>query len=274
MLGNAVMRVMSESSALEVFGSVRANAVPAIYADRLANRIVTGCNVEDADAVIRLFAQIKPDIVINCVGLVKQLAQVNDPLITLPINAMLPHRLANLCALNGARLIHMSTDCVFSGSKGNYTEQDISDAEDLYGKSKFIGEVDYQHTITLRTSIIGHELNSAHGLIDWFLAQQGSCKGYRRVIFSGLPTIVLAQVIRDVVIPKQELFGIYHVAAEPISKYELLKLVAVVYGKTIEITPDDTLIINRSLNSDRFFAATGYRVPTWQKMVETMHDYQ
>lgn len=274
MLGNAVMRVMSESSALEVFGSVRANAVPAIYADRLANRIVTGCNVEDADAVVRLFAQIKPDIVINCVGLVKQLAQVNDPLITLPINAMLPHRLANLCALNGARLIHMSTDCVFSGSKGNYTEQDISDAEDLYGKSKFIGEVDYQHTITLRTSIIGHELNSAHGLIDWFLAQQGSCKGYRRVIFSGLPTIVLAQVIRDVVIPKQELFGIYHVAAEPISKYELLKLVAVVYGKTIEITPDDTLIINRSLNSDRFFAATGYRVPTWQKMVETMHDYQ
>jgi len=168
----------------------------------------------------------------------------------------------------------MSTDCVFSGAKGNYTEQDISDAEDLYGKSKFIGEVDYPHSITLRTSIIGHELNSTHGLIEWFLAQQGSCRGYRRVIFSGLPTVVLAQVIRDVVIPKPELFGVYHVAAQPISKFDLLKLVAEVYGKTIDIVPDDVLVIDRSLNAQRFFVATGYKVPTWRDLIKTMYSYQ
>ncbi|HQN65180.1 MAG TPA: SDR family oxidoreductase [Methylophilus sp.] len=274
MLGNAVMRVMSESSALEVFGSVRASAVPAVYTGNLAKHIITNCDVEDSDTLVRLFSRLKPDVVINCIGLIKQLAQVDDPLITLPINAMLPHRLAHLCALTGARLIHMSTDCVFSGAKGNYTEQDISDAEDLYGKSKFIGEVDYPHSITLRTSIIGHELNSTHGLIEWFLAQQGSCRGYRRVIFSGLPTVVLAQVIRDVVIPKPELFGVYHVAAQPISKFDLLKLVAEVYGKTIDIVPDDVLVIDRSLNAQRFFVATGYKVPTWRDLIKTMYSYQ
>lgn len=274
MLGNAVMRVMSESAALEVFGSVRASAVPAVYAGSLSNRIITGCDVEDADALVKLFSQVKPDVVINCIGLVKQLAQVDDPLITLPINAMLPHRLANLCALSGARLVHMSTDCVFSGSKGNYTEQDISDAQDLYGKSKFIGEVDYPHAITLRTSIIGHELNSAHGLIGWFLAQQGWCKGFARAIFSGLPTVVLAQVIRDVVMPRPELSGVYHVAAQPISKYDLLKLVADIYGKTIEMVPDDALVIDRSLNAQRFFTATGYQAPAWPDLIKTMHAYQ
>lgn len=274
MLGNAVMRVMREDPALEIFGSLRANSVPAVYANLPANSIITGCDVEDADALVKLFTNVKPDVVINCVGLVKQLAQVNDPLITLPINAMLPHRLANLCGLAGARLVHMSTDCVFSGSKGNYTEQDASDAEDLYGKSKFIGEVDYPHAVTLRTSIIGHELDSKHGLINWFLAQQGNCKGYRRVIFSGLPTVVLAQVIRDAVIPRPTLSGIYHVAAEPISKYDLLKLVAEVYGKTIEIVPDDTIAIDRSLNADRFFAQTGCKVPSWPELIKTMHTYQ
>lgn len=274
MLGNAVLRVMHEDSALEVFGSVRANNVPATYANKLASHIITGCDVGDTDALVKLFAKVKPDVVINCIGLVKQLAQVNDPVITLPINAMLPHRLANLCALIGARLIHMSTDCVFSGLKGNYTEQDISDAEDLYGKSKLIGEVDCSHVITLRTSIVGHELNSAHGLIGWFLAQQGSCMGYRRVIFSGLPTVVLAKIMRDVVIPKPELSGVYHVAAEPISKYDLLKLVAEVYGKTIEIIPDDTLVIDRSLNADRFYSTTGYKPPAWPELVKTMYNYQ
>lgn len=274
MLGNAVMRQMHEDPALEVFGSVRASNAPAIYAGTLASRIITGCDVEDYDALVRLFSRVKPDVVINCIGLVKQLAQVDDPLIALPINAMLPHRLAHLCGLSGARLVHMSTDCVFSGAKGNYTEQDISDAEDLYGKSKFIGEVNYPHVVTLRTSIIGHELNSAHGLIGWFLAQQGRCKGYRRVIFSGLPTVVLAQIIRDVVIPKPQLSGVYHVAAEPISKYDLLKLVAEVYGKIIEIVPDDTIAIDRSLNADRFFAQTGYKVPSWPELIKTMHAYQ
>ncbi|MDO9050001.1 MAG: SDR family oxidoreductase [Methylotenera sp.] len=274
MLGNAVLRVMHEKQGLEVFGTVRSGNVTHLFSKEIADTIVTGCDVGDHDALVKLFAQVRPDVVINCIGLIKQLADVDDPLITLPINAMLPHRLANLCDLAGARLVHMSTDCVFSGSKGNYVESDISDATDLYGKSKYLGEVDYPHAITIRTSIIGHELQSAHGLIGWFLSQQGSCKGFSRAIFSGLPTVVLAKVIRDVVLSRTELTGVYHVAAKPISKYDLLKLVAEVYGKSIEIVPDDDLVIDRSLNAERFNLTTGYKVPEWIDLIKTMHSYQ
>ena len=135
-----------------------------------------------------------------------------------------PHRLGqgrhgNLCKLVGARLIHVSTDCVFSGSKGGYAEDDVADAGDVYGKSKALGEVLYPHTITLRTSTIGHELQSQYGLLDWFLSQNIQCKGYTRAIFSGLPTVVFAQLIRDIVIPRPDLFGVYHVAASRIAKF-------------------------------------------------------
>lgn len=274
MLGNAVLRIMHEKNNLEVFGTVRSSHAPNQFSKEIANTIITGCDVGDHDALVKLFANVRPDVVINCIGLIKQLADVDDPLITLPINAMLPHRLADLCALSGARLVHMSTDCVFSGAKGNYKETDTSDATDLYGKSKYIGEVNYPHAITLRTSIIGHELQTAHGLVGWFLAQQGSCKGFKRAIFSGLPTVVLAKVIRDVVLLRPELNGVYHVAAKPISKYDLLRLVAEIYSKSIEIVPDDNVIIDRSLNAERFNLATGYVAPEWVELIKTMHLYQ
>jgi dTDP-4-dehydrorhamnose reductase len=154
-----------------------------------------------------------------------------------------------------------------------YREQDVSDAQDLYGRSKYLGEADYPNAVTLRTSIIGHELSSANGLVGWFLAQQGSIKGFRRAIFSGLPTVELARVIRDHVIPNPELHGLYHVSAEPISKFDLLKLIAKAYGKTIDIKPDDNLVIDRSLNSSRFFEATGYNSPPWVQLVQSMRDF-
>lgn len=273
MLGNAIFRVMYENHDWSVYGTVRSNYAPAVFSEAQKKQIVTGFDVLDHDALTKLFTKIRPDVVINCVGLIKQLADADDPLITLPINAMLPHRLANLCGLIGARLIHVSTDCVFAGTKGNYQETDISDAMDLYGKSKFIGEVDYPHAVTLRTSIIGHELNSANGLIGWFLTQEKTCKGFTRAIFSGLPTVVLARIMRDVVIPAHQLHGVYHVAAQPISKYDLLKLVAEVYGKTIEIIPDEKLVIDRSLNADKFNQATGYAPPSWRELIQAMHAY-
>jgi dTDP-4-dehydrorhamnose reductase len=186
---------------------------------------------------------------------------------------MLPHRLARLCALAGARLVHISTDCVFNGRAGNYRESDISDAEDLYGKSKFIGEVAYPHAITLRTSIIGHELASAHGLVGWFLQQRGKVNGYRRAIFSGLPTVELARVIRSVILPRPDLSGLYHVASTPISKLELLQLVASAYGTSVEIEPDDRVAIDRSLNADRFREATGYVAPPWPVLVGQMQEF-
>jgi dTDP-4-dehydrorhamnose reductase len=220
-----------------------------------------------------LFAKVKPHVVINCIGLIKQLAEADDPLSAIPINALLPHRLARLCDVAGARLVHMSTDCVFAGTKGMYTEADMSDAKDLYGRSKYLGEVDYPHAITLRTSIIGHELSGAHSLVGWFLAQQGSVRGFRRAIFSGLPTVELARVIRDHVIPHPELRGLYHVSAEPINKFDLLTLVARAYGKTIDITPDDKLAIDRSLDSSRFRQATGYQPEPWPELVRRMREF-
>jgi dTDP-4-dehydrorhamnose reductase len=168
-------------------------------------------------------------------------------------------------------LIHISTDCVFSGEKGGYVESDFADARDVYGKSKALGEVDYPHAVTLRTSTIGHELKSEYGLLDWFLSQQGRCKGYTRAIFSGLPTVVFAQVVRDVVIPHEKLSGLYHVAAKSINKFDLLNLIADVYGKDIEIVPDEKLVIDRSLDANRFRLATGYVAPEWSDLIKWMH---
>ncbi|MGK5038800.1 dTDP-4-dehydrorhamnose reductase family protein [Janthinobacterium sp. GB1R12] len=274
MLGNAVFRYCSEDSQHDVVGSARSDGVRRNFSTELAQRIVVGTDVDNQDSLELLFARVKPDVVINCVGLIKQLADANDPLQAIPINSLLPHRLARLCDIAGARLIHVSTDCVFSGSKGNYLESDASDAKDLYGRSKFLGEVDYPHCITLRTSIIGHELNSAKSLVGWFLAQQGTVKGYTKAIFSGLPTIELAHVIRDVVLPQPALHGLYHVAAEPINKFDLLTLVAQAYGKQIEIVADEQLTIDRSLNAERFRAATGYVAPAWPELIQKMANFK
>lgn len=274
MFGNAMMRVLSENSAWEVLGTIRSDGAKRFFASNIAEHLVTGIDVEQHDALVKLFAKVRPAVVVNCIGLVKQLADAEDPLVAIPVNSLLPHRLAGLCELVGARLVHMSTDCIFSGKKGGYRENDLPDAEDVYGRSKLLGEVAYPHTITLRTSIIGHELQSAHGLIDWFLSQQGKCKGYTRAIFSGVPTVVLGKIIRDIVIPHPELHGVYHVAAKPISKFDLLDLVAEVYGKQIEIIPDDKLAIDRSLNADRFRDATGYVAPEWEEMIELMFAYK
>lgn len=272
MLGSAAFRVFSADAAHQTFGTLRSSAALRHFPQDSHAHLVTGVDVLDQDALVAAMARVKPDVVINCVGLIKQLADAKDPLTALPINAMLPHRLARLCELGGARLIHVSTDCVFSGRKGLYQESDLSDAEDLYGKSKYIGELhDLPHAITLRTSIIGHELGSAYALVDWFLSQQGEVRGFTKAIFSGLPTVELARVIKDFVIPNPELSGLYHVAAEPIDKFRLLSLVAAQYGKQIEIRPDAALVIDRSLNGARFTEATGYVAPQWPELIRRMH---
>lgn len=273
MLGSAVFREFDGHAPHEVWGLVRNEAVLPYFSPAQQRRILTGVDVLDEAALRAAFERVRPDVVINCVGLIKQKEHVEDPLVVLPINAMLPHRLALLCAPGNVRLLHISTDCVFSGRKGMYTEDDPSDAEDLYGKSKYIGELrDAAHAVTLRTSIVGRELNSSRALVDWFLAQQGSVHGFRRSIFSGMTAIELARIMRDVVVPDASLHGLYHVSSAPISKFDLLKLVAAQYGKAIDVLPDDALVIDRSLDSSRFRQATGYRAPSWESMVRTMHE--
>lgn len=273
MLGNAVLRTFNNKPSYDVFGTVRTASVLSLLSPELHNRIVTGVDVENVDALVNVFKKVRPDVLINCVGLVKQLAESEDVLSAIPINSVLPHRLARLCDLSGARLIHLSTDCVFSGNRGLYAECDIPDAKDVYGRTKFLGEVDYPNAITLRTSIIGHELSGARSLIGWFLAQEKVVKGYRRAIFSGLPTVEIANIIDEFVIPNANLRGLYHLSAEPINKFDLLHLVASVYKKNIEIVPDDVYSIDRSLDSSRFRQATGFQPKSWAELIKIMHEF-
>jgi len=259
MLGNAVFRYLLSDQRYTVWGTVRSSASLKYFSASERERLVVGLDVLSQDDLLEFFMQYRPDVVVNCTGLIKQLSTANDPLAVLPINALLPHRLQKLAQLIGARLVHISTDCVYAGTQGQYVEADVSDAEDLYGKSKYIGEVhDSANAITLRTSIIGHELSGSKSLVDWFLSQSGSVKGYQKAIFSGLPTVEMARVIADYVLPNAALNGLYHVSAEAIDKYSLLKLVAEKYGKTIDIVADDAVAIDRSLDSSRFRQATGY----------------
>lgn len=274
MIGSTVLRVLSQSKDLVAYGTVRNARVKRFFTSPIASRLITNVDVEHPDALVKVLDYVRPDVVINCAGLTKHKPQADDPLISIPINTIMPHRLARLCKLAGARLVHVSTDCVFSGDKGDYNESDFADASDVYGKSKALGELVYPHTITLRTSTIGHELQSKFGLLDWFLSQEMRCYGYARAIFSGLPTVIFAQIIRDVVLPHNELSGLYHIAAKPINKFNLLKLIAEVYGKSIDIVPDDKLVIDRSLDADLFRRATGYIAPEWEKMIQLMHAYK
>lgn len=274
MLGSAVFKKFSGDPRYRVWGTMRNASGARHFPESVHSQLLCNLDVLDHDALAGTLARVRPDVVVNCVGLIKQLADAKDPLLALPLNSLLPHRLQRLCELLGARLIHIGTDCVFSGRKGMYTEGDVSDAEDLYGKSKYLGEVQTaDNAITLRTSIIGHELGSAQALVDWFLSQSGSVKGYTRAIFSGLPTVELARVIGDFVITAPQLSGLYHVSAAPIDKCSLLRLVASAYGKAIEIVPDEQLSIDRSLDSARFRQATGYAPPAWPALVAAMHQF-
>jgi dTDP-4-dehydrorhamnose reductase len=274
MLGNAIYRRMAQQPNLSVFGTVRASSAPAKFGSKLSSRVITQLDVLDLEAVRRVIKKVQPEVVINCVGMIKQRAAAQDPLATLPINSLLPHQLARLCLDSGIRLVHFSTDCVFSGVRGNYREEDFPDANDLYGRSKLIGEPSTPNAVTLRTSIIGHELNGMVGLVSWFLSQRDICKGYTRAVFSGLPTVVLAKIVQDVVLPNLKLSGLYHVSADPISKFDLLKLIANVYGKKIHIEEDSTIVLDRSLNSEKFQYVTGYRAPEWRELVQTMFEFK
>lgn len=269
MIGSTMLRVLAHNQNWDVIGSVRATTKPASSIESTA-RWVCGVDLTNPDHMARLFRETQPNVVVNCAGLTKHLPGGNEPVPALTLNALLPHRLAELAGLCRARLIHISTDCVFSGRKGHYREDDEPDAIDVYGKSKHLGEVAGPGLLTLRTSTIGHEIGTQFGLLEWFLSQT-RCKGYRKAIFSGLPTVEFASVVRDIVIPDASLEGLYHVGAEAIDKDTLLRLIAKVYQKQTEIETDDQVMIDRSLDSQRFTAATGYRAPSWPDMIEAMH---
>ena len=228
-------------------------------------------DITDDTALERALGQAKPEAVINCVGLIKQRDEASDEALTLRVNAEFPHRLAKRCGEAGARLIHFSTDCVFAGTKGNYTESDPSDAADLYGQSKHQGEVADAHSVTLRTSVIGHELGTNLALLDWFLSQRGQAiSGYTKAIYSGFTTLEMARIVDRILTQHTGLSGVWHVASEPISKFALLQLCREKLGWEGVIEPNDEFVCDRSLNADRFNQATGYTPPSWEAMISEL----
>lgn len=270
MLGSSVFRQLSLRWPGEVFGTIRSSESLKFFRAHLHDNIKIGIDISDPYVLINLLNSLRPQVVVNCVGLVKQLKTSSSPLDAIPINALFPHKLHALCQLTNSRLIHISTDCVFNGEGGGYTESDISNASDLYGRTKFLGEVLGNNALTLRTSIIGHELQSNRSLVDWFLASKGPIRGFTKAIFSGLPTCILSDIIADCIECYTELSGLYHVSSHPISKYDLLSLINKVYNKNAIIHADDSLVIDRSLNCDRFTSATGVTIPEWDELVDRM----
>ena len=227
-------------------------------------------NFNNLESILKNFS---PEIIINCIGIVKQNPSSNDLLNSIKVNSLFPHLLYKYSREIKARLIHFSTDCVFSGLKGDYLESDFSDANDIYGRSKFLGEISGTNSITLRTSFIGQELGTKRALLNWFLSQEGNIKGYRNAIYSGLTTLEIARVVDQYVIPNTSLEGIYHLSSEKIDKYTLLSLLNNAFKKGLDIEEDFNIKIDRSLNSYKFRQETGYKPLEWVKAIEEMRNF-
>jgi len=237
------------------------------------DHVIENIDAEDLSGVRRAIDTVRPDIVINAVGIIKQLSSDQNIVQTLQINAIFPHRLAELSLDFGFKLITISTDCVFDGKKGNYTESDVSDAIDLYGRSKSLGEVKDGKALTIRTSIIGRELAGSHSIVEWFLGHRGrSVKGFTKAIYTGFPAELFCSIVSDIIDVHAELSGVYHISSDPISKYELLRLLNAHFQADVEIVPSDDVIVDRSLNSARFRQATDFVPESWDEMIRKMAD--
>lgn len=233
--------------------------------------VCDGVDCADTTLLHHTIAGMRPDFIVNCVGVIKQRPQASDAAACIAINAQLPHQLAYWAHAWGGRVIHFSTDCVFSGNRGSYAEEDASDAQDLYGRSKFLGEVVTENALTLRTSMIGREIAEHRSLLDWFLTQQGrSVRGYRRVIYSGVTTNHLADLVTTIIQDYPELSGLFQVASMPISKFDLLCLLREAYSADIAIEPDDQEVSDRSMRGDKLRTATGYVAPAWPDLVQQL----
>jgi len=271
MLGHQLCKVLS--SRVETWGTVHDNAQDYTQYNLFPEeRLIGQVDALDLDKVTNVMEDVRPDCVINAIGLVKQRDEARQAIPSIQINALFPHQLAGLCKRMESRLVHISTDCVFSGLRGGYSEADVPDPVDLYGRTKLLGELNFPSCLTLRTSIVGWELCGNSSLLEWFARQRGrSIKGYKKAIFSGFSSIVLANLIGDLVETRLDLQGLYQVASQPISKYELLVSLRDALGwDDIRIDADSQFLCDRSLKGNRFEAATGWQSPTWEEMINQL----
>ena len=273
MLGNALFRYFDERTNTRTFGLLRNKKKILNFFNKFNSEKIIEKDFLDLDNLDQILSDISPNIIFNCIGIVKQNPLSNDPLSSIRVNSIFPHLLNKLSLKFNFRLIHFSTDCVFSGLQGNYLETDFADANDIYGRSKFLGEISNNGNITIRTSFIGEELGTNRALLNWFLSQKGKIKGYKNAIYSGLTTLEVAKVMDKYVIPNPDLKGIYHLSADNINKYSLLSLLNEVYKKDLFIEEDLNIRIDRSLNSNKFRKETGYKPLKWEKAIQEMREF-
>lgn len=271
MLGHKMSQILSKD--MGVICSFRRDPNNCILSSIFSGvKMIPETDASDINSVYSAIESSDPDVVINCIGIVKQLPEANDFIKSIQINALFPHQVANFCRKHGIRFIHISTDCVFSGEKGNYYETDFADADDLYGRTKYLGEVSDPGCLTLRTSIVGRELKGSNGLFEWFFSQNGKeVYGYKKALFSGLTTNALSEIICELILNYPELEGLYHVSSEPIDKYSLLSLLKEKYGLNIQIVPDESVICDKSLNCRKFKEDTGISIPLWSDMISELY---
>ena len=272
LLGSSLLKYFSRKNNYKCYGLIQ-KKTDIIKLNHIKNKKLYKIDYKKKNNIINLFNKIKPNIIINCIGIIKQLVQNYKISEVIRINSFLPHYLAQLTNLKKIRFIHFSTDCVFSGTKGNYKETDLPDPQDIYGRSKVLGEVKYHNTLTLRTSIIGHELKTKNSLLNWFLGQEKFVNGYKNTFFSGLTTLEVAKVLDKFIIPNKRLTGLYHLSGKKISKYDLLNLIKKVYKKDIKININRKIKINRSLNSNFLRKITGYKPRSWNKIINEMYEF-
>lgn len=272
MLGHTLITELDQTKGIEVHGTARdKNHAFVNLPAKLIQRVTPKVDALNFDSVRRVLRDVHPDLVVNCIGVIKQDPTIQDAIRTISANSLFPRALAQECASRDARLIHISTDCVFSGARGNYSETDNPDPVDLYGRSKLLGEITEAPALTLRMSLIGHELGTSRSLVDWFLSQSGTVKGFTRAIYSGVTTTEFARLLVSNIFPRNDLTGLFHVASSHISKYDLLRLIAQIYRWPGEILPVDDFVCDRSLSADALFSVTGYRPPTWPEMIIEMN---
>ena len=273
MLGSEAIRVLSVNN--EVFAAARTKASLdrlGLGAEKLglpAERLLFGLDAMVPASVQTLLDDVQPAVVLNAVGVVKQRPAAHDAVESIAVNSLWPHVLAGFCENRGVRVIHVSTDCVFSGHRGNYREGDFADADDLYGRSKLLGEVvELQNVVTIRTSIVGWQFGVQTGLFGWFASHRTEAlRGYSRAVFSGLTTRALSEVIGDVILPDSSLSGLYHVSSAPIDKFTLLSKLSLAMGWDVNLAEDDKYQVDKSLDSSAFQARTGWTPPTWDQML-------
>jgi dTDP-4-dehydrorhamnose reductase len=273
MLGSALFKHLSINDNFSVFGASRNLEKIKLFPCSLQKNIFSISiglnNLLDLQSIV---LKINPDIVINCIGVIKQSPLSESRKTTIEVNALLPHLIAETISKYQSKLIHISTDCVFSGAKGAYREFDESDAVDVYGKSKFLGEISYGGHLTLRTSIIGHEMGSSLSLLEWFLGQR-KVEGYLRAIYSGVTTLELAKILEQYILPTHEMQGLFHISSKPISKFDLLSIVNKVYQCNTQITPENNFVIDRSLDSRYFQNMTGYEPKDWEQQILELYKF-